>query len=121
MDPSFFRAVGTLLTNEKLEERLRPPSNSPRYRIKEIFYTQKGRVPQELSRYPRDNGRPYINIKAFEQNVIENYVVSEDGVTVTQGDLVIVWDGARCGLVGQGKDGVLCSTLKKLTVKDPFF
>ena len=52
MDPSFFRAVGTLLTNEKLEERLRPPPNSPRYRIKEIFYTQKGRVPQELSRIP---------------------------------------------------------------------
>jgi hypothetical protein len=39
-----------------------------------------------------ENAKPYINIKAFEQGIIEQYVISDDGVPVSDNDLVIVWD-----------------------------
>ena len=39
---------------------------------------------------------------------------------VNKEDLVIVWDGARCGLVGQGQNGILGSTLKKLSLRKSF-
>ena len=42
------------------------------------------------------------------------------GVGVSEDDLVIVWDGARSGLVGKGQNGILGSTLKKLTLKSTF-
>ena len=35
-------------------------------------------------------------------------------------DILMVWDGMRCGLVGLGQEGILGSTLKKLTLKEAY-
>lgn len=108
------------VTKAVLDEKISPAYDCPTYRLSEVFHAKKGVVPAELSTTFNENAKPYINIKAFEQGIIEHYVESEDGVAVSAKDLLIVWDGARCGLVGQGKDGILGSTLKKLTLKEEF-
>ena len=109
-----------LLSKKDFEEKIRPPPNCQNYRLSEIFTFQKGRVPHTLSTIFNEGNLPYINIKAFEQEVVEYYVNPGDGVSVNGDDLVIVWDGARCGLVGQGQNGILGSTLKKLSLRKPF-
>ncbi len=99
---------------------MRPPPNCPKYKLKEIFHAQKGQVPEELCNTFNENSKPYINIKAFERGIIDWYVHSKDGVLVSEENLLIVWDGARSGLVGKGQNGILGSTLKKLSLKPAF-
>ena len=85
------------------------------------FYLQKRDSSHcALSTTFHEGTLPYINIKTFDQGVVEYYAYPGDGVSVHKEDLVIVWDGARCGLVGQGQDGVLGSTLKKLSLRKSF-
>lgn len=103
-----------------IDEDIRPPPDCLSYRLSEVLTAKKGQVPAELTYTFNKQAKPYINIKAFKRGIIEQYVISEDGVPVTENDLVIVWDGARCGLVGQGKTGILGSTLKKLSLKPAF-
>lgn len=108
------------IAKEDLERSIRPAPDCPKYKLKEVFTAKKGRVPKKLSSVFNQNSKPYINIKAFERNIIDQYVDSNDGVGVGEDDLVIVWDGARSGLVGRGQNGILGSTLKKLTLKPAF-
>ena len=108
------------LSQKDLETKIRPPPNCSSFRLAEIFTSKKGIVPQNLSPIFNEGSLPYINIKAFEQGVIEYYTKPRDGITVNKENLVIVWDGARCGLVGQGQDGILGSTLKKLSLQKSF-
>lgn len=104
------------LSQNGFDTKIRPPP----YRLSEIFTSRKGKVPNTLSTNFNRGTLPYINIKAFEQGVIEYYATPDDGVSVNKKDLVIVWDGARCGLVGEGQDGILGSTLKKLSLQKSF-
>lgn len=108
------------LSTLDINEKIRPPADCPTYRLAEVFDSKKGNVPAELTRSFNQSSKPYISIKAFEHGIIEHYVESGDGIPVSSKDLVIVWDGARCGLVGLGKDGILGSTLRKLTPKAEF-
>ena len=59
---------------------------------------------------------PYIDIEAFERGVFRRYTDPEKTVPCNEGDVLMVWDGARAGLVGRGKSGVLGSTLAKIEV-----
>ncbi|WP_367389063.1 restriction endonuclease subunit S [Lewinella sp. LCG006] len=103
-----------------VEQEIRPPPNCPRYPLKEIVNTRKGRVPASLTSTFNTYVKPYVNIKAFERGIIEQYVESDDGVPVNNENLVMVLDGARCGLVGRGIDGISGSTLKKISLKEKF-
>ena len=58
---------------------------------------------------------PYINIKAFEQGVINEYADKVSAKIVNENDVLVVWDGARFGLTGMGMKGAACSTLMVLT------
>jgi len=108
------------LSNNDISSQLRPPPNCLKYRLKDIFTARKGRVPEKLSTEFNNQSKPYINIKAFERGIYDYYVQSNDGVPVNEDELVVVWDGARSGLVGKGQNGILGSTLKKLTLKPEF-
>ena len=109
-----------ILSQKGLEAKIRPPPNCPNFRLSEVFSSKKGIVPKDLSPIFNKSALPYINIKAFEQEIVEYYAKPGDGVSVNEDDLVIVWDGARCGLVGQGQNGILGSTLKKLSLRKSF-
>ena len=120
MSDKLLKPLLDYLSNNDISSKLRPPPNSPMYRLKDIFTAQKGRVPETLCSDFNNQTKPYINIKAFERGIYDYYVQSDDGVSVYDDELVIVWDGARSGLVGKGRNGILGSTLKKLTLKPVF-
>lgn len=120
MSDKLLKPLLDYLSKNDIPSKLRPPPNCPKHRLKDIFTAQKGRVPETLCSEFNDQAKPYINIKAFERGIYDYYVQSDDGVPVHDDELVIVWDGARSGLVGKGQDGILGSTLKKLTLKPAF-
>ncbi|MRS02680.1 hypothetical protein EG832_05575, partial [bacterium] len=57
---------------------------------------------------------PYINIEAFEKGVLSQFTDGEGATISNATDVLIVWDGARCGLVGKGITGAVGSTLARL-------
>jgi type I restriction enzyme, S subunit len=88
-------------------------------KLGEVCTYSKGKKPAILKE-SKDNdcSVPYINIKAFEKGIISEYT---DGVKCNicnDDDLLMVWDGARCGLIGKAKKGAVGSTLMKILPKE---
>src|SRR5690606_34854082 len=63
-----------------------------------------------------ENGNTrYINIEDLHNPT--NLVYTNDkGIQVNQNDVIIAWDGANAGKVGVGFEGVIGSTLAKLSI-----
>jgi type I restriction enzyme, S subunit len=77
--------------------------------------TQKGKKPKNVSKVKTDKYNiPYVNIKAFEKNEIDEYTDGENCVFCDEGDFLMVWDGSRSGYVGKAIKGAVGSTLVKL-------
>jgi type I restriction enzyme S subunit len=90
------------------------PNNWAVTQIKEIVTYSKGRKPYILKREKFSNSIPYLDIRALEKEITE-YANSDTSFIVNEGDLVMVWDGSRSGLVLQSKQhGTLGSTLVKI-------
>jgi type I restriction enzyme S subunit len=80
----------------------------------EIITSIKGKKPSRFIAPDNPLAVPYINIEAFENKVFTHYT-DETGLPMCEpNDVLIVWDGARFGLVGRGVSGVIGSTLAKL-------
>ncbi len=88
----------------------------PRPRLGHVVTVTKGRRPSNVADDPqKGTSEPYITIEAFETGRPVQYASTDGGEIRTQpGDVVIVWDGARYGLVGRSPGGVLGSTLAVL-------
>ena len=82
--------------------------------LEDVKY-KKGKKPKKLVESLTKGLVPYIDIKAFEKGIIRKYANSDDGVNATTNETLMVWDGARSGLIGRGVDGVIGSTLMKIT------
>ncbi len=80
----------------------------------EILHIQKGKKPQSQSTEALDGYLPYVDIKAFEKGIIDNYASTEKSLLCDDGDLLIVCDGSRSGLTGRAIKGVVGSTLAKI-------
>ena len=78
----------------------------------------KGKKPKLLSELPFDNSIPYIDIKALEKDLIEQYADIESSKSFSNNDIAVVWDGARCGWVAKAKEGAIGSTICALTPLD---
>jgi type I restriction enzyme S subunit len=75
-------------------------------KLGEICTYSKGKKPAILKEVKtKECSIPYINIKAFEKGVISEYTNGEKCNICEDGDLLMVWDGARCGLIGKAKKG----------------
>jgi type I restriction enzyme S subunit len=61
-----------------------------------------------------DGYTPYIDIKAFETGKIRQYAEISSSKLTTSEDILMVWDGARSGLVGKGLSGAIGSTIVAL-------
>jgi len=85
--------------------------------LKEIVNYKKGTKPKILSEQKKKDFIPYIDIRAFERNEIRQYADIQSSKLSTYEDILVVWDGARCGLVGMGKEGAIGSTIMCLTPK----
>ncbi|HEY6144409.1 MAG TPA: restriction endonuclease subunit S [Flavobacterium sp.] len=79
----------------------------------------KGKKPKNISKEQTKNfPLPYVNIKAFEKGIIDEYTDGVGCVICEEGDFLMVWDGSRSGYVGKGIKGALGSTLVKLNFPD---
>jgi len=88
-------------------------------RLGEICTYSKGKKPFVLNETKtKECSVPYINIKAFEKGIISEYTNGERCNICNDNDLLMVWDGARCGLIGKAKKGAVGSTLMKILPRD---
>lgn len=88
----------------------------PTYKLSEIARSTKGKKPKSVSKEKTDGFEiPYVDIKAFEKGIINNYTDGENCTFCKPDDVLIVWDGARCGFVGRGVEGAIGSTLAKIS------
>lgn len=84
-------------------------------KLGDVCIYSKGKMPKALNKEKnKDCFIPYINIKAFEKGIFAEYTNGEKCNLCEEGDLLMVWDGARCGMVGKAKKGAVGSTLMKI-------
>lgn len=84
-------------------------------KLGEVCTYSKGKMPQIL-KTEKDNecSIPYINIKAFEKGIFAEYTNGVKCNLCDDDDFLMVWNGARCGLIGKAKKGAVGSTLMKI-------
>ena len=74
-----------------------------------LFSLRKGKVPKNISDKPE--GFPYLDIDALDRNIVKRYSTDASAPMCTCEDILVVCDGSRSGLVLQGQDGIVGSTL----------
>ena len=84
--------------------------------LQSVICLQKGKKPQDLGEKSVERIIPYIDIKAFESGEIRKYCTDEKVVLCKEDDVLVVWDGARSGLVGFGAKGAVGSTIAKVDI-----
>ncbi|MFQ7000489.1 MAG: restriction endonuclease subunit S [Clostridium sp.] len=81
-------------------------------RLNSIVKFEKGKKPKILIDNFEDEAIPYVTIKYFQTKVADQYTfATETNRICNEDDILIVWDGARAGLIGTGVQGALGSTL----------
>lgn len=91
------------------------PENWASVKLTGIFKFEKGKKPKILLDEADDNTIPYVTINYFQTKEAKQYTYeTETNRICTEDDILIVWDGARAGLVGMGVSGALGSTLCKV-------
>lgn len=83
----------------------------------DVVSFKKGKKPKFLLNESNPTTVPYVDIKAFEKKIFTKFTLKEEGVYTDGSDPLMVWDGARSGLVGYGVKGVIGSTISKSSSK----
>ncbi|HPB90941.1 MAG TPA: restriction endonuclease subunit S [Rugosibacter sp.] len=97
------------------EKMLELPNSWVTVKLGDFVENEKGKKPKSESKTETaSHSFPYVDIQAFEENVIRTWT---DGVGCRlcyETDFLMVWDGSRSGLVGKGMNGALGSTLVRI-------
>jgi type I restriction enzyme S subunit len=91
------------------------PNNWKTSTIGEACEIVKGKKPKNSGERSEQRTIPYINIKAFESGLAEQFAEQGGYPACTENDVLIVWDGARSGLIGRGVSGYIGSTLARIS------
>lgn len=84
-------------------------------KLGEVAKSSKGKMPKALADKKSDKySVPYVNIKAFEKKIFDQYTDGEKCTLCDIDDVLLVWDGARAGLSGRGIKGAVGSTLARI-------
>lgn len=83
--------------------------------LRSILHFEKGKKPISQSDSPADGFLPYVDIEAFETGKIKQYTDGTKCTPCDDGDILIVCDGSRSGLVGRAVKGYVGSTLAKIS------
>ena len=86
-----------------------------RIKLGSILHMEKGRKPKHQQAEMAEGLLPYVDIKAFEEGIINSYAAPDKCLLCNDGDLLIVCDGSRSGLTGYAIKGVVGSTLSKIS------
>jgi len=81
--------------------------------LNQLVTFQKGRK-VETSTYAKPGYDNYLGASGIEGGA-DGYAATRFAVTAKPTDLLMLWDGERSGLVGYGRQGVVASTVSKLT------
>lgn len=79
-----------------------------------ILHMEKGKKPLAQQSTMTEGFLPYVDIKAFERGIVDNYAKVAKSLLCEEGDLLIVCDGSRSGLTGRAIKGVVGSTLSRI-------
>lgn len=90
------------------------PNNWQITELSKVVVFSKGKKPNTLLNEMQSGFVPYVDIKAFEKGIIDDYADIQSSKLIDEGDVLVVWDGARCGLPGMGVVGAAGSTLMVL-------
>ena len=80
-----------------------------------VISFEKGKKPIALATGPHEGYLPYVDIEAFETGTVKKYTSGEKCLACEDGDILIVCDGSRSGLVGYAIHGFVGSTLAKIS------
>lgn len=80
-----------------------------------ILQMVKGKKPVNQVTETKDGYLPYVDIEAFETGNIKQYTDGTKCIPCDEGDILIVCDGSRSGLVGKAVKGFVGSTLAKIS------
>lgn len=105
------KAVDSMQLSVSSEEL---PSNWLSIELSKAVIYSKGKKPRTLSSIESEGLIPYIDIKAFEKGIIDEYADIKSSKVIDENDILVVWDGARFGLTGMGVSGAAGSTLMVL-------
>lgn len=95
------------------------PKDSKVVKLGAYVESVKGKKPKRISNVQtKECPLPYVNIKAFEKGIIDEFTDGVGCALCEEGDFLMVWDGSRSGYVGKGIKGALGSTLVKLNFPD---
>jgi type I restriction enzyme S subunit len=94
---------------------LKLPSSWAAVKLGEFVKNEKGKKPKNESKIKTvSHHLPYVDIQAFEDNVIRTWTDGVGSRLCYKSDFLMVWDGSRSGLVGKGMKGALGSTLVRI-------
>lgn len=82
-----------------------------------IMHMSKGKKPKKEAAEPQSVFLPYVDIQAFEKGKIASYANGENCIPCEEGDILIVCDGSRSGLVGFAIKGYVGSTLAVISAE----
>lgn len=84
-------------------------------RLGDFVISEKGKKPKNISKVKtKTHHLPYVNIQAFEKNIVQEYTDGIGCVLCEENDFLMVWDGSRSGYIGKAIKGALGSTLVKI-------
>lgn len=84
--------------------------------LSQLVTFQKGRK-VETSKFPGEGFAAYLGAAGIEGGD-DGYAATQFAVIAKPTDTLMLWDGERSGLAGFGKQGVVASTVSKLTPND---
>lgn len=84
----------------------------------DIIFIKKGKKPLIQSKTRKQSFMPYVDIAAFETGQVKMYTDGEKCLPCEEGDLLIVCDGSRSGLIGKAIKGYVGSTLARIDVDE---
>lgn len=83
----------------------------------EICEFQKGKTPDQTFLESQDGLLPYITVEFIEGKNTEYVLKKRNSIVCENGDVLMLMDGARSGLVFRGKKGIVGSTFARVAVE----
>lgn len=90
--------------------------NWKNYQLKDIFSYEKGRIPEKVFSNKSAEMIPYLTIEAVSDGEIQ--YCKKNNMVVSNGEVIMVMDGAASGDIYVGNYGALGSTFSQLKVKN---
>lgn len=87
------------------------PKNWVEVSLQDVTKNVKGKKPKIQLETEFEGSIPYMDIKALEYNEIRQFADVESSKIFEEGDVAMVWDGARSGWVSKTNFGAIGSTL----------